>query len=69
MIRHTIRNESEEFAKKVGVGSEPEAALTPDGLRAHREAYVAAIRAAAASGTTRTPTWTWRSSSGTAPST
>jgi hypothetical protein len=45
IIRHTIRNESEEFAKQVGLRIPEEAALTPDGLRRHRETYVAAMRA------------------------
>jgi hypothetical protein len=45
IIRHTIRNESEEFAKKVGLRIPEGAALTPDGLRTHRDAYVAAMRA------------------------
>jgi hypothetical protein len=45
IIRHTIRTESEDFAKKVGVRIPEGAALTPDGLRQHREAYVAAMRA------------------------
>jgi hypothetical protein len=44
IIRHTIRNESEEFAKQVGLRNLEEAALTPDGLRQHRETYVAAMR-------------------------
>jgi hypothetical protein len=45
IIRHTIRNESEEFAKQVGLRIPEEAALTPDGLRQHRQDYVAAMRA------------------------
>ncbi len=45
IIRHVIRNESEDFAKQVGLRIPEEAALTPDGLRQHREAYVAAMRA------------------------
>jgi hypothetical protein len=45
IIRHTIRTESEDFAKQVGLRIPEEAALTPDGLRQHRETYVAAIRA------------------------
>ena len=45
IIRHTIRTESEDFAKQVGLRIPEEAALTPDGLRQHREAYVAAMRA------------------------
>jgi hypothetical protein len=44
IIRHTIRNESEEFAKQVGLRIPEEAALSPDGLRQHRETYVAAMR-------------------------
>jgi hypothetical protein len=45
IIRHTIRTESEDFAKQVGLRIPEEAALTPDGLRQHRENYVAAMRA------------------------
>ena len=45
IVRHTIRTESEMFAKQVGLREPELAALTPDGLRQHREAYVAAMRA------------------------
>lgn len=45
IIRHTIRTESEDFAKKVGLRIPERAALTPEGLREHRETYVAAMRA------------------------
>jgi len=45
IIRHTIRTESEDFAKQVGLRIPEEAALTPDGLRQHRETYVAAMGA------------------------
>ena len=45
IVRHTIRTESEDFAKQVGLRIPEEAALTPDGLRRHRETYVAAMRA------------------------
>jgi hypothetical protein len=45
IIRHTIRTESEDFAKQVGLRIPEEAALSPDGLRQHRKAYVAAMRA------------------------
>ncbi len=45
IIRHTIRTESEDFAKQVGIRIPEEGALTPDGLRQHREAYIAAMRA------------------------
>ena len=43
IIRHTIRVESENFAKQVGLRIPEGAALTPDGLRHYREAYVAAM--------------------------
>ena len=45
IIRPTIRTESEDFAKRVGWRIPEGGALTPDGLVAHRESYVAAIRA------------------------
>jgi hypothetical protein len=45
IIRHTIRTESEDFAKQVGLRIPEEGALTPEGLREHRRAYVAAMRA------------------------
>jgi hypothetical protein len=45
IIRHVIRNESEEFAKQVGLRIPEEGALTPEGLRRHRETYVEAMRA------------------------
>jgi hypothetical protein len=53
IIRHTIRTESEDFAKQVGLRIPEGAALTPDGLRQHREAYVAAMRAYNAGEVTR----------------
>ena len=45
IISHTIRTESENFATAVGLRIPEGAALTPDGLRQHRETYVAAMRA------------------------
>jgi hypothetical protein len=45
IIRHTIRTESEANARQVGLRIPPDSALTPDGLRRHREQYLAAIRA------------------------
>ena len=45
IIRHVIRVESLDHAKQVGVLEEDDGtALTPQGLREHREAYIAAIR-------------------------
>ena len=45
IIRHTIRTESEDFARQVGLRIPERAALTPDGLQAHRTSYIQAIRA------------------------
>jgi hypothetical protein len=45
IISHTIRIESEDFATRVGLRIPEGAALPPDGLRQHRETYVAAMRA------------------------
>ena len=45
IIRHTIRTESEDFARQVGLRIDEGAALTPAGLRRHRKTYVAAMRA------------------------
>lgn len=45
IIAHTVRNESEDFAKRVGLVVAERAALTPDGLVSYRAAYVDAIRA------------------------
>jgi hypothetical protein len=45
IIRHTIRTESEDFAKQVGLRIPEEGALTPEGLLQHRATYVEAMRA------------------------
>ncbi|HTR70995.1 MAG TPA: hypothetical protein VMH41_12315 [Mycobacteriales bacterium] len=45
IIRHTIRVESEEFAKRLGLRIPEEGALSPKGLREYREDYVNAMRA------------------------
>jgi hypothetical protein len=45
IIRHTIRSESEDYARKVGVVIPEGGALAPDALRDYRERYLAAIRA------------------------
>jgi hypothetical protein len=45
IIGHVIRVEALDFAKRVGVEPPEGAALGPDGLREHREAYVVAMRA------------------------
>ena len=53
IIRHAIRTESEDFAKQVGLRNAEESALTPEGLRHHRETYIAAMRAYNAGEVTR----------------
>jgi hypothetical protein len=45
IIRHVIRNESENFAKQVGLRVPEYGAMTPDGLRDYRAAYLEALRA------------------------
>ena len=45
IIRHTVRTESEDFAKRIGLRIPEEGALAPDALRRYREDYVAAMRA------------------------
>jgi len=45
IIRHTIRVESEDFAKRVGLRIPEGGALSPEGLVAYREAYVEAMHA------------------------
>jgi hypothetical protein len=45
IIRHVIRNESEEFAKQVGLRIPEEGALAPQALRDYRDSYVVAMRA------------------------
>ena len=58
IVRHTIRNESEDFAKRLGLRIPEEGALTPDGLRDFRKAYVAAMRAYNAGEGKRMRSWT-----------
>jgi hypothetical protein len=57
IISHTIRNESEEFAKRVGLRIPERAALSPDGLRAHRDSYLAAMVAYNAGDGKRMRSW------------
>jgi hypothetical protein len=58
IIRHTIRTESEDFGKQVGLRVPEEGALSPDGLRDFRVAYVAAMRAYNAGEGKRMRSWT-----------
>ncbi len=56
IVRHVLVNEPGQFSRKVEVRTPREAVLTPDGLAAHRSAYLAAIRAWNAEGR---PARTW----------
>jgi hypothetical protein len=58
IIRHVIRVESEDFARKVGVRIPENAALSPEGLQQHRATYVAAMRAYNAGEGSRMRSWT-----------
>ena len=57
IIRHTVRTESEEFAKRLGLRIPEGGALTPNGLRDFREMYVATMRAYHAGEGTRMRSW------------
>jgi hypothetical protein len=57
IIRHTVRTESEDFAKRLGLRIPEDGALTPKGLRDYREAYVATMRAYNAGDGKRMRSW------------
>ena len=44
IIAHVFGNERVQFSKKVGVATPPGVMLTPDGLRTHREQFLAGLR-------------------------
>ncbi|HEU5325819.1 MAG TPA: hypothetical protein VFV59_08035 [Candidatus Limnocylindria bacterium] len=44
IIAHVFGNERVQFSKKVGVATPPGVMLTPDGLRRHRDQFLAGIR-------------------------
>jgi hypothetical protein len=56
IIRHVYINEPEQMSRKVEIRTPPDAVMTPDGLKDHRLAYLAAIRAYNADGR---PARTW----------
>jgi len=43
-VTHVFGNERVQFSRKVGVPTPPGVMLTPDGLRAHREQFLAGLR-------------------------
>lgn len=57
IVRHTIRTESEDFAKKVGLRIPEEGALKPGALATYRKDYVAAMRAYNAGEIKRMRSW------------
>jgi hypothetical protein len=50
IIRHVLLNEQADLAKKVGVETPVDALTTPEGVRIHRERFVAALREHGAEG-------------------
>jgi hypothetical protein len=58
IVRHTIRVESEDFAKRLGLRIPEGAALTPSGRRDHRVSYIAAMRRYHAGEGTPMRSWT-----------
>ncbi len=58
IVHHVNANEIRDFAKKVGVRSSPEAWQDPRELRAHRNAFCAAIRETNARGAAAGSWWT-----------
>jgi hypothetical protein len=58
IIRHVNGTELVEYGKKVGVRSSPDAWRDPDELRAHRDAFSAAIRETNARGASAGSWWT-----------
>ena len=50
IIRHVYLTEPDQFSRKVEVRTPFDLVLTPDGLAAHRQAYIEAIRAYNAQG-------------------
>jgi hypothetical protein len=44
IIRHVLVNEGEDFSRRIGAHTPREVILTAEGLRAHRAAYLAALR-------------------------
>ena len=58
IIAHVFGNERVQFSKRVGVATPPGVMLTPDGLRTHREQFLAGLRRYNAEGRKIGRTWT-----------
>ncbi|MDQ1687109.1 MAG: hypothetical protein QOK42_84 [Frankiaceae bacterium] len=57
IIRHTVRTESEDFAKRLGLRIPEEGALAPGALADYRDAYVATMRSYNAGEGKRMKSW------------
>lgn len=57
IISHTLRNESDQFAKRLGLRISEGAVLIPAGLREHREQYIAKMHSYNAGEGKRMRTW------------
>jgi hypothetical protein len=58
IVGHTFRTEAGDFARRVAVRTPPEVMLTSEGIRAHREQFVAALRDYNADGRLAGRSWT-----------
>lgn len=58
IINHVFGNERTQFSNRVGVDTPPGVMLTPDGLEAHRDAFIDGLRAYHAEGREVGRTWT-----------
>ncbi len=58
IVAHVFGNERVQFSKRVGVATPPGVMLTPDGLRTHREQFLAGLREYNAEDRTVGRTWT-----------
>jgi hypothetical protein len=58
IVSHVFGNERVQFSKKVGVPTPPGVMLTPDGLRTHREQFLAGLREYNAEDRSVGRTWT-----------
>lgn len=58
VVAHTFRTEADEFGRKIGVITRPGDMLTAEGLRTHREQFLAAVRAHNTEGRKAGRSWT-----------
>lgn len=58
IVNHVFGNEREQFSRRVGVETPPGVMLAPDGLAAHRDAFIDGLRAYHAEGRKVGRTWT-----------